>query len=99
MAIVVEQDKQKSNTPALLGGVVIVAVIIASVYYLFFAAPPSVIVTPPPNFQAIQPIAGLNFNPTTITNSAAFQALKATIPEPTSTGPVSVGRSNPFAAL
>jgi len=96
MAIVVEEEKTNSNTPAVLGWLIIVVIVLASAYYIFFAAAPAVVVPPPPNFESIAPIAQISFDPTTLVSSPAFQALKQYIAQPTSTGPVPVGKSNPF---
>lgn len=98
MAIIVEEDKQRISrgVPALFGWLIIAAIVAVGAYYLFFAAPPAVVVVPPENFAAITPLASINLNPSSVLNSAGFQALKPYVTEPTSTGPAPVGRTNPF---
>lgn len=98
MAIIVEEEKGGATGTAAvtLGWVVILGVIIAAAYYIFLATPPTIVVPPPANFQSIQPIAQLNFDPNMVLNNPNFQALKQYVAEPTSTGPSGVGRSNPF---
>ncbi len=96
MAILVEEEKKTSNASALFGGVVVFVVIAAAVYYIFLVQPPAVSVTPPPNFAVIAQIAQISFDPTSVLNSQNFQSLKQYIPEPSSTGPIPVGKTNPF---
>lgn len=96
MAILVEEEKKTSNGSALFGSVMIFIIIAAAAYYIFFASPPAVLVTPPPNFAIIAPIAQISFDPTSVLNSQNFQTLKQYIPEPSSTGPVPIGKTNPF---
>jgi hypothetical protein len=96
MAIIVEEEKNRSNLAAVVGWIVILGIVLAAVYYIFFAAPAAVIVTPPAGFQNISAITQVNFNPASVTSSTSFQALKQYVSEPTSTGPASVGRPDPF---
>lgn len=97
MAIIIEEEKNSSkNTPAVLGWIIIIVVVLVAGYFIYLAPPPSVVVKPPANFEKIAPIAQINFDPTTLVNSAPFQSLKEYISEPTSTGPVGVGKANPF---
>jgi hypothetical protein len=99
MAIIVEEEKiSKSGITSLLGWFVMLIAIGAGVYYLFFAAAAPVIITPPAGFSNITPITQITFNPQTVIASPAFTALTQTISEPSATGPVSVGRSDPFIA-
>jgi hypothetical protein len=99
MAIIVEEEKiNKSGITSLLGWFVIIVSLAAGAYYLFFAAVPPAIITPPAEFDNITPITQITFNPQTVISSTAFTSLTQTIAEPTSTGPVPVGRPNPFIA-
>ena len=98
MAIIVEEEKSRSNLTTLVGWFVIIVVILATVYYIFFAAPSPAVVTPPTGFADITSITQIQFDPASVVNSPAFETLKRSIPEPTSTGPVAVGRTNPFIA-
>jgi len=96
MAIIVEEDKGKSNIGKIVGALAILGIIGASVYYIFFAAPELVIIAPTGALSTIAPIAQVSLHPEDVINSASFQALKPGIPAPSSTGPGTVGRSNPF---
>ena len=96
MAIIVEEEKNRSNLAGVLGWIVLIGIIAAAAYYIFLAPPASVIVTPPADFAGISAITQVNFNPASVTSSTSFQALKQYISEPTSTGPGAVGRTDPF---
>ncbi len=99
MAIIIEEEKNnKMSITSLLGWFLLAIVLGAGVYYLFFAVPQPAIITPPAGFNNITPITQLTFNPQTVITSPAFTSLTQTVPEPTSTGPVPVGRPNPFIA-
>jgi hypothetical protein len=98
MAIIVEEEKNRSNLATLVGWFVILVVILAAAYYIFLAAPSPAVITPPTGFANITSITQIQFDPTSVVNSASFNSLKQSIPEPTSTGPVSIGRANPFVA-
>jgi hypothetical protein len=98
MAIIVEEEKNSSNIASFVGWFIIITVVLAAAYYLFLVTPAPAIVTPPPGFNDITPITQINFDPTSVVKSAGFQALKHSIAEPTSTGPVAVGRTDPFVA-
>jgi hypothetical protein len=96
MAIIVEEEKNRSNLASMLGWVIIAVIVIIAAYYLFIAQPETGPVTPPSSFNSIVSINQINFDPTTIVQSPEFQALKQYVSEPTSTGPATVGRTNPF---
>jgi hypothetical protein len=98
MAIIVEEEKKNggAGTSATLGWFIIVVIILTAAYYTFFASVPAVQVTPPANFQIIVPIAQITIDPSSTLGSPAFLALKSYISEPTSTGPIPVGKANPF---
>lgn len=99
MAIIVEEEKNTTNYVRLIGWIVILAVIGAAVYYLFFAAPELVVIPPPAGFQNIAPISGVTLSPDSVLKSPTYVALnQPPFPLPTSTGPVSVGRADPFLA-
>ena len=96
MAIIVEEEGNKSNAVSLLGWVIILGIIGAAVYYIFFVSPGASVITPPAGFEDITPIASVQFDPTAVIGSQSFQSLKQYITEPTSTGPTAVGRPDPF---
>ena len=99
MAIIIEEDKKKSNIVAILGWLAVIGVLGAGVYYLFFAAPEFVVITPPTNLQYIAPISQVSLSPDDVLKSASFQLLKPpSFPLPTPQGPTAVGRTNPFIA-
>lgn len=98
MAIIVEEEKKSSNLANMVGWFIIIVVLLSAAYYIFLAAPAPVVITPPAGFNDITPITQISFDPTSVVNSTAFQTLKQSVPEPTSTGPVAVGRTNPFIA-
>jgi len=96
MAIIVNEEKSRTNLISLLGWLGILAAVGAAVYYIFFAAPELVIIAPSGNLGAIAPIASITIHPEDVINSPAFQALQAQIPPPSATGPALIGRTNPF---
>jgi hypothetical protein len=98
MAIIIEEEKKTSNLTNLLGIVAILATVAVGAYYLFFVSVPPSIITPPAGFNDITPITQITFNPQSVVGSAAFTSLKQSIPEPTSTSPAAVGRTDPFLA-
>jgi hypothetical protein len=98
MAIVIEEEKKSSNVLAILGWLVVLAVIGAAIYYIFFVEPPSAIILPTGTLQNVSSLSVSAVNPEDVVNNDEFQALKQYIPEPTSTGPVPMGRQNPFIA-
>lgn len=99
MAIIIEEEKSRSNIVRIIGWMVILGIVIASIYYVFFAAPELVIITPSGNLNAIAPIVQGSLNPDSVLKSPAFQALNAPPVPPVSTSSfVSGGRANPFIA-
>ncbi len=96
MAIIIEEERKRSNITGLVGWFVILAIIAAAVYYVGFAAPELVIITPTDTISSIAPIAQSSLDASQITGSPAFKALIASSipPVATSTG----GRPNPFLA-
>ena len=98
MAIVIEEEKKSSNILAVFGWLVVLAMIGAAIYYVFFVEPPSAIILPSGTLQSLGSLPASGVNPQDVVNNDEFQALQQYISEPTSTGPVSVGRQNPFVA-
>ncbi len=99
MAIVIEEEKKNGlELMRVAWFVAFIAIVGIAVYYIFFAAPELVVVPPPQGFSAAVP-TGLNIQPQDVLGSPAFQALKVPqFPLPSASGPVSVGRQNPFVA-
>lgn len=98
MAIIVEEEKKSSNILAFFGWIFILGIIIAAIYYVFFVAPPSATILPTGTLQSVEALPVATVNPQDLLGSQEFQSLKQYISEPTSTGPVPVGRQNPFIA-
>lgn len=98
MAIVVEEEKKNTNTLAVFGWLVVIAVIVIAIYYIFFVTPPPAVIVPNGALENLGSVSSVTANPQNVVNSAEFQALKQYISEPTSTGPVPMGRPNPFVA-
>jgi capsule polysaccharide export protein KpsE/RkpR len=99
MAIIVEEEKKKSHIFSLVGWLTFLVIAAVAVYYIFFASPQTVTLSSSASgLSAIAPLTQSAVQPQTVENSAALQALKTTIATPTSTGPVSVTRQNPFIA-
>jgi hypothetical protein len=99
MAIVIEEDKSKSqNSVSFLGLIIIVVILAVAAYFIFFVNPEPTPVTPPAGLDNIDSLSQVQIDPATVANNPSFQALKQYIPEPTSTGPASVGRTDPFIA-
>ncbi len=98
MAIIVEEGKKKTNILGIAAWVVFLIILGASLYYIFFAAPELVVLPDTGSLNAIAPIASLSLHPQDVVGSAAFKALQSTVTPPSPSGPVSVGRSNPFVA-
>jgi len=95
MAIIIEEEKDRSNLTRLIGWLAIFVIIIAAIYYVFFAAPQLVIIAPSDSISTIEPIANQTINASDILDSPAFKALApSTIPPvaTTTTG----GRLDPF---
>ena len=97
MAIIIEEDRRRSNFAGLIGWFVIAVIIVVAIYYVFIAAPEVVIITPNDAVNQIAPIAQDSIDVGSVVGSPAFKALvPSSIPVvPTST---SGGRPNPFIA-
>jgi hypothetical protein len=99
MAIIVEEEKKGSRHMfSLVGWVVFLLIAAAAVYYIFFASAPAVVLPSTGSLSAIAPLTQSAVQPQDVENSAALQALHTTVAVPTSTGPASVTRPNPFLA-
>jgi hypothetical protein len=98
MAIVIEEEKKSSSALAFLGWIVVLAIIAVAIYYVFFALPPSAIILPTGTLESVGSLPATAVNPQDVVNNEEFRALQQYVAEPTSTGPVPVGRQNPFIA-
>jgi hypothetical protein len=99
MAIIVE-EKQQKNAPIfnLVGWLALLGAATVAIYYIFFAAAPAITLPALGGLNTIAPLTQSAVQPQTLENSAALQALSTTITTPTSTGPASMIRPNPFIA-
>ena len=99
MAIIVEEEKKTtSHIFSIAGWLAVLVIAAAAVYYIFFAAPQPVTLSSAGGLSVIAPLTQSAIQPQDVEGSSALQALHTTITAPTSTGPVSVKRSNPFLA-
>jgi hypothetical protein len=99
MAIIVEEKKQnRASVFNLVGWLALLGVAMVAIYYIFFAAAPTVTIPSLGGLNTIAPLTQSAVQPQTVENSVALQALSTTITAPTSTGPASVTRPNPFLA-
>ena len=98
MAIVIEEEKKSSSALAFFGWIVVLAIIVAAIYYIFFVLPPSAIILPTGTLQSVGSLPATAVSPQDVVNNDEFQVLQQYVAEPTSTGPVPLGRQNPFIA-
>jgi hypothetical protein len=96
MAIVIEEEKNRTNIMGIAGWLVFFAIIVVAAYFIFLAPAESIIVSPPANLASITPISKVAFNPQSITNDKVFQSLQQYVPPLTLPGSAAVGRANPF---
>jgi hypothetical protein len=96
MAIIIEEEKGRTNIMSIAGWMVFFAIIVVAIYYIFFAPPQSVIVVPPANLVSITPISEITLNPQDVANSQLFQSLRQYVSSSVAQGPVAVGRANPL---
>lgn len=99
MAIIIEEEKNRSNLVRILGWAIITIVIFGAIYYVFFAAPQLVVIVPSGNLGAIEPIVQGNLNASQVLTSPAFKALQpGTIPPVSTSTDSAGGRPNPFVS-
>lgn len=93
MAIVIEEERPRSNPFTLIGWVVILIVIVVAVYYIFFKSPESIIQETPAGFRNTEQISKFSLDPKSIKSYPGFRSRIQYVAPPT---PQNVGRSNPF---
>jgi hypothetical protein len=95
MAILVEEEGNKTNIFKLLIWAGILVVVIVAIYYVFFVNPPLVEVAVPVHFANIGSLGNLTLDPRQVINGPAMSSLKqyVMVPPP---DPSSAGRPNPF---
>jgi len=94
MAIQVEQERKSINWLSMLLVAVIVIVLFAGTYLLFFKTPETIEIIVPGQFEDIQKISQLRFNPQELIASPEFKLLKQFAVD---ISPPTPGRVNPFA--
>jgi len=95
MAIVIEEEKNKSGLITAIIWIIVLAIIVAAIYYLFFSQPQLIEVVVPTNLQNAQNISKININPDLLNSNPVFNQLKPYNIQSTSSG-TNIGRSNPF---
>jgi hypothetical protein len=98
MAIVVEEEKKSSPMFAVAGVLVFIVVIGAAAYYLFIAQPTPAIVPSSGGLSAIASLTTSPVQPQDIESSTVLASFHTSVSAPTSTGPIGVGRLDPFVA-
>ncbi|MBU6500334.1 MAG: hypothetical protein KGJ89_00695 [Patescibacteria group bacterium] len=96
MAIVLEEEKNKTNIVSIITWLAVLGIIVAAVYYIFFNQPQLVEVAAPANFQNVDPLSKIKLNPEDVINSQSFQSLKQYVAPPV---PGNAGRDNPFVPV
>ena len=96
MAIVIEEEKNRTNIMGIAGWLVFFAIIVAAAYYVFFAPAESIIISPPANLASITSVSQVAFSPQSVTSDKTFQSLQQYVPSPSAQGPATIGRANPF---
>lgn len=93
MAIVVEEEKSKSNIVSILMWLVIIGVVIYLAYYLFFAHPEKIDLNLPVSVSSTTELVNISISPDQVLGSDKFKAL--TPSEPASSTAMT-GKTNPF---
>jgi len=96
MAIVIEEEKSRTNIIGVAGWLIFLVIIAAAIYYIFFAQAESVIVVPPASLASITPISQITLNPQAVTSNKLFQSLQQYASSSATQGPAAVGRANPL---
>ncbi len=97
MAIVIEEQQNKSGIVVAVSGIVIAALLGFGVYYVFWKSPNLADVAIPPAFQNTKQLIDIGgaVHPETVLQSVA-QTLQRHV---SSTTPQNLGRTNPFLAF
>lgn len=93
MAIIVEEEKKRTNLFSLILGVSLLVAILALVYYLFFAPTPLIEKVVSPNTQTLKELSSIRLQPEEVVNNPKFQILRQYV------NPVDIGipgKNNPF---
>ncbi|MBS3903265.1 MAG: hypothetical protein KGZ30_02705 [Anaplasmataceae bacterium] len=93
MAIVIEQEKSKSNLLVFIGWLAVMITVVVIIYYIFFQNPELVPVTPTVDFSLATQVSQIDINPSIVINDANFNNRQPYVSLP---GLGEVGRFNPF---
>ena len=95
MAILVEEEGNKTNIFKLLIWAGTLIIVMVAIYYIFFVNPPLIEVAIPPSFVNIKTLGTALIDVNQIISGPAMSSLDkhVTVPEP---DPGSAGRPNPF---
>ena len=96
MAILVEEEGNKTNIFKLLIWAGMLVVVVVAIYYIFFVNPPLLESALPSHFVNINSLGKLTLDPLQVINGPAFSFVNhpyVTVPLP---DPSSAGRPNPF---
>ncbi len=96
MAIIIEEEKRKSNIIGMIGWLAFFSAIIAAIYYLFFVSPDLTIMAPPAGLASTTPISAITLHPEDIANNQTFQSLKQYVFTSGAQTSAVAGRANPF---
>ncbi|MBI4993776.1 hypothetical protein HZC33_02360 [Candidatus Wolfebacteria bacterium] len=94
MAILIEQEKQKTNWFSIIVAGSIILILVITAYYLFFVNPASIEIVVPSRLKLLKETGQIKLiNPTEIIDSADFKSLKVQVAPIT---PDSAFNPNPF---
>ena len=94
MAIIIEQEKSKTNWFALLLMLFILGVAGILIYYLFFVSPATLEKAINPSLQSVKDLSQAELNPEEVFNRTDFKSLNQHV------GPIQLGQGgklNPFS--
>ena len=95
MAIVIEEEKDRSNILVFIGWVVVVTTILVAVYFIFFQNPEIIETVGPEGFRRTKEVSQININTEEILRTGSFPR-PSYVTEP---GEGVSGRTNPFLPL
>lgn len=93
MAIVVEQEKGRSDIFVFVGWLGVMITIVVIIYYLFFQKPELIPIPQSSDFSLTSNVAGIEINPSIVINDPAFSNRQPYVSIP---GIGQTGRPNPF---
>lgn len=93
MAIIIEEEKDRSGLLVLLGWLLVIVVIVLIVYFVFFKNPEIIEVVGPGSFERTIEVSRINIEPNVVTSHPAFESRRSQVVTP---GEGVSGRSNPF---